>query len=1264
MSKLKSLFRIVCINLFLIFTLLSCSSNNTPSDLGSASFSLTFPDSQLLQQMGVSRATNINCTSLGISTVDVDVYDSANTYLTGDEFACSAGSGTVYNIPPGNDRKFVVLATDGSGNTLYRGETTGVSIENGKNTDVGTVDAIAFVSDLVLPLNDSQVTNTAVLLQWSDVPGGTQYRLIVSTDPTFQSGISIDTYVTGTTYSLQGPASAGYYWKVIPRDFDNHDGSESETWYFTVTSDGPSVNIETPSNNSIFNEGDTISFSGTGTDDIDGNLTGSDLVWVSSLDNQIGLGNSFTTGLSVGTHTITLTGTDSDNIVGITSINISVQAAWYKDADGDLYSDGTMVTASSSPGVEYFKASDLTVTFGDCDDTSASVNPGMEEVCLDSIDNDCNPGTDDACDLDGDGVLDDEDLCPDTESGQTVDEYGCSASQTPIWYNDVDKDGYGDPEDQVQTVSQPAGYVSDNTDCDDGSNSVHPGAVEILDDNIDQNCDGADLKTWYADIDGDGYGNNASSTTANTQPSGYVADNTDCNDNNAGSYPGLSEILDDGIDQDCDGADLKTWYADTDTDGFGDPNSSLNSNTQPVAYVSDNTDCDDTEIDVNPDIVEICGDGIDQNCDNDDPVCTIVNSLGMTFNYIPEGTFMMGSPADELGRSDNEVQHQVTLTQPFYMQTTEVTQGQWQTVMGNNPSNYTACGSNCPVEMVSWYDVQDFLSEIYLIGEGTYRLPTEAEWEYSARAESTSAFAIGDITETVCDFDPILDLIGWYCNNGDSTTHPVAQKGPNDWGLFDMHGNVNEWVQDWGTFDLGQTPVVDPEGPSIGDERIIRSGSFNEDARNSRSAYRHSWLPYGKDSTGGFRLALISGSDKIPVILENLTATSGNGQVILSWKPNPIATIYNCYMHTTSNVTKAVYSSKDVTSTNSYTWVNLTNDTSYYFIVTAENSVGESDDSVVKSATPYDTGNSPPTLSNISALPSPGTNLDSFTFSVDYFDLDGDPPQTRLVYIDEIPYSMGYYSGTFSNGTYNYQTRLVEGSHTYRFEFSDGDGNLSRLPSTGNYNGPDVTSASVTVTGKILKDGVPVPGINMQFTGQDEQNQNNVYLSLESITDSQGVYTFSFEYVPDILYHISNDRSYEAPDAFWWWWQTYHGGIQSELIIMPDLDIYYNELYSPSDNTTFTADEINDSNPIIFQWSDVGNENIQRYHFYLHDEYGSYIFADGDTIGLSTSYAFNGILDSGERITPGNYTWRVICVFSLVGDGWAAQTKEKPIILE
>jgi len=241
------------------------------------------------------------------------------------------------------------------------------------------------------------------------------------------------------------------------------------------------------------------------------------------------------------------------------------------------------------------------------------------------------------------------------------------------------------------------------------------------------------------------------------------------------------------------------------------------------------------------------------------------NSLGMSFKLIPAGTFMMGSPTSEWGRNTDETQHQVTLSKSFYMQTTEVTQGQWKAVMGSNPSYFTACGDNCPVEQVSWNDVQTFLTAMNSRGEGTYRLPTEAEWEYAARANSTTAFYNGGITYTGTGYSPVdpnLNLIGWYYGNCTVTytpnssgkgTHQVGQKQANAWGLYDMTGNVWEWCQGWyGTYPT--SAVTDPTGPSSGSYRVMRGGSWNNYAQNCRSAYRPSYSLSSRSSQLGFRL--------------------------------------------------------------------------------------------------------------------------------------------------------------------------------------------------------------------------------------------------------------------------------------------------------------------------------------------------------------------------------------------------------------------------
>ena len=238
----------------------------------------------------------------------------------------------------------------------------------------------------------------------------------------------------------------------------------------------------------------------------------------------------------------------------------------------------------------------------------------------------------------------------------------------------------------------------------------------------------------------------------------------------------------------------------------------------------------------------------------------ITNSLGMKFVYIKPGTFTMGSPSSEPSHGSDERQHRVTLTKGFYMQTTEVTQGQWRAIMGNNPSHFKNCGDDCPVEEVSWNDAQGFIRKLNQEeGSDKYRLPTEAEWEYAARAGSTTAFANGGISELKCGYDSNLDAMGWYCGNSNERTHPVAQKQPNAWGLYDMHGNVREWCQDWYGKTYPSGSVVDPTGPSSGSDRVGRGGSWNYVAGSCRSADRYGSEPGFRSYSLGFRLVLSPG---------------------------------------------------------------------------------------------------------------------------------------------------------------------------------------------------------------------------------------------------------------------------------------------------------------------------------------------------------------------------------------------------------------------
>jgi formylglycine-generating enzyme required for sulfatase activity len=227
---------------------------------------------------------------------------------------------------------------------------------------------------------------------------------------------------------------------------------------------------------------------------------------------------------------------------------------------------------------------------------------------------------------------------------------------------------------------------------------------------------------------------------------------------------------------------------------------------------------------------------------------TFTNSIGMRFVLIPTGTFMMGSPPDEQDRWGKEIQHKVTLTKPFYLQTTEVTQRQWVKVMGDNPSHHVKCGMNCPVEMVLWQDSQNFISRLnHLEGTDKYRLPTEAEWEYSCRSGSSTRFYFGASERD-------LRKYAWFKSNSSNRPHEVGQKKPNSWGLYDTHGNVWEWCQDWyGRYPQGH--ITDPEGFPSGTKRVMRGGSYQETARNVRSALRIGMPDTEPAANVGFRVA-------------------------------------------------------------------------------------------------------------------------------------------------------------------------------------------------------------------------------------------------------------------------------------------------------------------------------------------------------------------------------------------------------------------------
>ena len=302
------------------------------------------------------------------------------------------------------------------------------------------------------------------------------------------------------------------------------------------------------------------------------------------------------------------------------SLDGGTTSSFYADADTDGYGDpGAVIQACSTPAGAVSDASD-------CDDGDAAVSPSAQEVC-DGADNDC------------DGLTDTDD--------DSVD-----LSTTATYYADVDGDGYGDPDFSTLSCELPTGYAANSDDCDDSAAAVNPGASEVCD-SKDNNCDGltddssaTDAKTYYADADGDAYGDPSSTTKSCTRPSGYIGNKKDCDDADSAVNPGESEVCN-GVDDDCDGdidsdaIDQVTTYADADGDGYGDASAATTSCTPPSGSVSDNTDCEDADASISPGAAEAC-DGIDDDCsglvdDGGACPCNVEYYGGDTYLYCTSG---------------------------------------------------------------------------------------------------------------------------------------------------------------------------------------------------------------------------------------------------------------------------------------------------------------------------------------------------------------------------------------------------------------------------------------------------------------------------------------------------------------------------------------------------------------------------------------------------------------------------------------------------
>ena len=596
------------------------------------------------------------------------------------------------------------------------------------------------------------------------------------------------------------------------------------------------------------------------------------------------------------------------------------------DGDDDSYFDGDDPGCASTYGDD-----------ADCDDTLAAVGPSAADVCDGIADNNCDGAPDpQESDDDGDGTSECAGDCDDSDPALTG--------------VDVDGDGFsscgGDCDDDDPTMNRSDadadGDSSCDGDCDDDDASLNlDDADGDGDSSCDGDCDDTDPTLDLTDDDGDGQttcggdcdDDDPALTDLDADGDGASPCGGDCDD----ADPTLNLDDADGdafspCDGDCDDGDPALDPGDADADSFSTCEGDCDDD-DPLLDPGDGDgdgesscggDCDDGDPSIGPDATEACANGLDddcdagtpdlfdgdgdgllcdEDCDDDDAnvaACIPQDILvqGMTLLAMPGGTFEMGCTASQSSCDADELpSHDVTLTHNLWLGETEVTQDQWQGVLGTNPSYFgphgggSDCGPSCPVELVNWFEAAAFanavsvaegLAPCYTLGgctgtlgggcgsspacsSGTYscsavtlnasnvyvcagyRLPTEAEWEYAARARTDLHEYAGSNT---------VDGVAWYDANSAGTTHEVAGKLPNALDPYDLSGNVWEWA--WDHYDgssYSSSPVSDPEGPALGSSRLVRGGSWSSPAADARVANRASAPPSGRHSNLGFRLA-------------------------------------------------------------------------------------------------------------------------------------------------------------------------------------------------------------------------------------------------------------------------------------------------------------------------------------------------------------------------------------------------------------------------
>jgi formylglycine-generating enzyme required for sulfatase activity len=888
--KMKSILNRVSL-LILALLLFACGdadqTRHEDATGGGISFNVTWVGAPTLSENLDPQNRALDCEAAGIATVSFEVLDQNDNRLAYKTFSCSAGTGRVDNISPGANRTLIVRGLDAGGDELYRGTAPGITVVLGGVADVGEVvclpcetwyedsDADTYGDPLVSRVSCLQpagyvLDNTDC--DDSDVnehPGQTWYQ-----------DVDGDGYSDGTTDTSSCLRPTDYYISselvaitgdCADTDDSIHPGATENCSDFidndcdTLTDcDDSACSGDQACQTCTDADSDTyFAEAGCGTavdcDDTDANEH-PDQTWYADLDAD-GYSDGTTDTSSclrpldyyLASELIAISGDCDDS-----DINEHPNQTWYLDGDGDGYSDGTTDTSSCLRPVDYYLASELTALSGDCDDSSAAVNPGATDICGDGTDQDCS-GSDLVCAGDTsliayypfNGNANDE-----TGHGHNGTVYGATLTDDPFG-NTQGAYTFDGVDDYIQ--------ISPNVNTDLANSpftiSTWVKVTGIPDFSGTHNApfltnDYAGLPNRLLVIDDTAGGVNIgfnSYTALSTAVNIYTPDSTitmngwhhvavTLDDSTMTLY--VDSIAVDSVPHSY--TDIATW----------DGSLKIGGNERIGRYLEGALD----EIRIYNRVLSATEIRLLHEAD-------YTNSFGMTFKAIPHGIFTMGSPDGvleypigsgitplaESGRDADETPHQVTLTQPFFMMSTEVTQGQWAAVMGSNPSDFTACGRDCPVEQVSWDDIQAFLASLNSLGEGIYRLPTEAEWEYAARAGSTTAFANGAIVETGCNLEPNLDATGWYCYNAGSTTHEVAQKVSNAWGLYDMHGNVYEWCQDWsGDYPTGS--VTDPRGPAGGSFRVARGGAWVYGASDSRSAYRSGFVQNDNYFMLGFRL--------------------------------------------------------------------------------------------------------------------------------------------------------------------------------------------------------------------------------------------------------------------------------------------------------------------------------------------------------------------------------------------------------------------------